>query len=181
MLVLGMGGSALLFAFILLVFMLRKHNGDVHFVMPKVFWASTLIIIFSSLTLNWANRAFVEERFRTYRLNLTLTLSSGIIFIVLQYIGWQEMLGKGIKFDTHNMGGVFIYVLTGLHVAHTLGGIIALSIANSDAFQNLKYVDSYVYSVNPPNQLKIKLLSIYWHFVDGLWITLFLFLLYHAA
>jgi cytochrome c oxidase subunit 3 len=90
------------------------------------------------------------------------------------------MLLAGITMS-NNTGGMFIYVLSGLHILHTLGGLIALASANKDAFQRMEYVDSYVYSVNPPNQLKIKLISIYWHFLDILWIVLFLFLLYHAS
>ena len=180
MLVLGMGGSALLFAFVLLVYVFRKGRGDVNFAIPQIFWLSTFVILFSSATLHWANRAFIEEHFRTYRLNLALTLILGIVFIILQLIGWQEMFKKGVVFDTHHMGGVFIYTLSGLHIFHIFAGIIALSFANNDAFRNLKYVDSFVYSVNPPNQLKIKLITIFWHFVDVLWVILFLFLLYHA-
>jgi cytochrome c oxidase subunit III len=181
MLILGMVGSALLFLFVLLIYLLRKGSGDVSLFIPKVFWFSTVVILLSSFMLQFANRAFVEERFRTYRLCLFLTLFLGIVFIILQFIGWQEMLSKGIHFDTNNMGGVFIYTLSGLHIFHTLGGIIFLLLVNRDALRNLKYVDSYVYSVNPPNQLKIKLISIYWHFVDCLWVLLFLFLLYHAT
>jgi cytochrome c oxidase subunit III len=56
-----------------------------------------------------------------------------------------------------------------------------LASANKDAFQRMEYVDSFVYSVNPPNQLKVKLISIYWHFIDILWVAIFLFLLYHAS
>ncbi|MFN3590499.1 MAG: heme-copper oxidase subunit III, partial [Spirosomataceae bacterium] len=64
---------------------------------------------------------------------------------------------------------------------HTAGGVIALIVAVVDAWRNRKYVDSFVYSVNPPNQLRLKLISIYWHFVDILWLILFLFLAYHAV
>jgi cytochrome c oxidase subunit 3 len=109
-----------------------------------------------------------------------LTLIAGLFFIVLQGFGWKTLLSSGITMR-NNTGGMFIYILSGLHIFHTLGGLIALASANTDAFQRMEYVDSYVYSVNPPNQLKIKLISIYWHFIDILWIAIFLFLLYHAT
>ncbi len=181
MLYLAMVGSALLFLFLILVFIAKEtRNQDIPIKIPGFFWASTWVILTSSATLYWANKAFHQERFRSYRLNISLTLIAGIFFIVLQGLGWRKMILSGITMS-NNTGGMFIYVLSGLHIFHTLGGLIALASANKDAFQRMEYVDSYVYSVNPPNQLKIKLISIYWHFIDALWIALFLFLLYHAS
>lgn len=181
MLYLAIVGSGLLFFFLLLVFITKEaRNQDIPLKTPGVFWVSTFVIIASSLTLQGANKAFKEERFRSYRLNISITLLLGILFIVLQGLGWRKMLSAGITM-ANNTGGMFIYVLSGLHILHTIGGLIALASANKDAFQRMQYVDSYVYSVNPPNQLKIKLISIYWHFIDILWIILFLFLLYHAS
>ena len=181
MLYLAIVGSGLLFFFLLLVFITKEaRNQDIPLKIPGVFWVSTFVIVASSLTLQGANKAFKEERFRSYRLNISITLLAGVSFIVLQGLGWQKMLSAGITM-ANNTGGMFIYVLSGLHILHTLGGLIALASANKDAFQRMQYVDSFVYSVNPPNQLKIKLISIYWHFIDILWIILFLFLLYHAS
>lgn len=181
MLYLAIVGSGLLFFFLLLVFITKEtRNQDIPLKIPGVFWTSTFVIIASSLTLQGANKSFKEERFRSYRLNISITLLAGILFIVLQFLGWRKMLMAGITMS-NNTGGMFIYILSGLHILHTLGGLIALASANRDAFQRMEYVDSFVYSVNPPNQLKIKLISIYWHFIDILWIILFLFLLYHAS
>jgi cytochrome c oxidase subunit III len=181
MLYLAMIGSGLLFFFLILVFIAKEaRNQEIPLKIPSVFWASTWMILTSSATLYWANKAFRKERFRSYRLNISLTLLAGIFFIVLQGFGWNKLLSSGITMQ-NNTGGMFIYILSGLHIVHTLGGLIALASANKDAFQRMEYVDSFVYSVNPPNQLKIKLISIYWHFIDVLWIAIFAFLLYHAS
>ena len=181
MLYLAMVGSALLFLFLIFVFITKENrNQDIPIKIPGMFWASTFVILVSSATLYWANKAFRQERFRSYRLNISLTLVAGIFFIVLQGLGWRKMLLAGITMS-NNTGGMFIYILSGLHIAHTLGGLIALAFANRDAFQRMEYVEAYVYSVNPPNQLKIKLITLYWHFIDILWIALFMFLLYHAS
>ena len=181
MLYLAMVGSALLFLFLIFVFITKEsRNQDIPIKIPGMFWASTFVILASSATLYWANKAFRQERFRSYRLNISLTLVAGIFFIVLQGLGWRKMLLAGITMS-NNTGGMFIYILSGLHIAHTLGGLIALAFANRDAFQRMEYVEAYVYSVNPPNQLKIKLITLYWHFIDILWIALFMFLLYHAS
>ncbi len=181
MLYLGIIGSSLLFCFIILVFATKEFNNQqITFKIPGVFWASTFIILTSSSTLHWANKAFREERFRSYRLNISLTLIFGIAFMILQAWGWRQMILKGITMS-NNTGGMFIYILSGLHLVHALGGIIALAVANNDAFKRMEYIESYVYSVNPPNQLKLRLISIYWHFIDALWLLLFIFLLYHAT
>lgn len=181
MLYLGIIGSSLLFCFIIIVFATKEFkNQEITFKIPGVFWASTFIILTSSSTLHWANKAFREERFRSYRLNISLTLILGITFMLLQAWGWRQMILQGITMS-NNTAGMFIYVLSGLHLVHALGGIIALAIANNDAFKRMEYVESYVYSVNPPNQLKLRLISIYWHFIDALWLLLFIFLLYHAS
>jgi len=181
MLYLAMVGSALLFFFLILVFISKEtQNQDIPINIPMQFWWSSWVILTSSATLYWANKAFRQERFRSYRLNISLTLLAGVFFIILQGFGWRKMLLSGITMS-NNTGGMFIYILSGLHIVHTLAGLIALASANKDAFQRMEYVDSYVYSVNPPNQLKIKLISIYWHFIDVLWIVLFMFLLYHAS
>jgi len=181
MLYLAMVGSALIFLFLILVFISKEaRNQDIPIKIPGVFWWSTWVILTSSATLYWANKAFRQERFRSYRLNISLTLIAGVFFIILQGFGWRTMLLSGITMS-NNTGGMFIYILSGLHIFHTLGGLIALASANKDAFQRMEYVESYVYSVNPPNQLKIKLITLYWHFIDALWVVLFLFLLYHAA
>ena len=181
MLYLSMIGSGLIFFFIIVVFITKEFsNQSIKLNIPKVFWASTWVILCSSSTLHWANKSFREERFRSYRLNISLTLIAGIAFIILQGLGWRQMIMEGVTMS-NNTGGMFVYILSGLHMFHTMGGIIALGVANRDAFKRMEYVDSYVYSVNPPNQLKLKLISIYWHFIDVLWIALFLFLLYHAS
>ena len=181
MLYLGILGSSLLFFFILLVFITKEFNNQqISIKIPGVFWASTCLILASSSTLHWANKAFKEERFRSYRLNISLTLICGIGFMLFQAWGWRQMISGGITMS-NNTGGMFIYILSGLHLVHALGGIIVLAVANNDAFKRMEYVESYVYSVNPPNQLKLRLISIYWHFIDALWIILFIFLLYHAA
>ncbi len=181
MLYLSIFGSGLLFFFVLFVFVKRKFDNEGLFVpIPNAFWVSTSAIILSSGTLAAAKHFFKNENFADYRLTVAVTFGLGVLFLGSQAWGWQEMLGQNIRLD-NNTGGSFVYVLSGLHLAHTFGGILALLVVVYDAFRNKSYVDSFVYSVNPPNQLRLKLTSIYWHFVDILWLILFVFLLFNAA
>src|SRR6218665_2208028 len=106
MLYLGIIGSSLLFFFIILVFITKEFNNQqVNLKIPGVFWASTWIILISSSTLHSTNKAFKEERFRSYRLNISLTLIFGIAFMILQAWGWRQMLLNGITMS-NNTGGM---------------------------------------------------------------------------
>ncbi|WP_081413854.1 cytochrome c oxidase subunit 3 [Eisenibacter elegans] len=146
------------------------------FDLPPAFWLSTAVIMASSYTLYLANVAFQEEQFKRFRSYILFTLSLGIGFMVLQAEGWRELIVQGVWLKGA-VSGSFVYVLSGLHMAHLAGGVIFLMVILIEAVRHTSYVDSFVYSVNPPNQLRLKLLTIYWHFVDVLWLYLFVFLL----
>ncbi len=181
MLILGIVSSSLLFAFILMVFIKKElANQDIPVQMPKIFWLSTFSILISSFTIFGAEKAIAKENFKQYRNLVSITWVLSLIFIVCQLMGWQIMYGKSVT-PANNTGGAFIYILSGLHILHTLGGVVALSYLLRDAFRNLSYVDSFVYSVNPPNQLRISLIGYYWHFVDVVWLVIFMFFLWHAT
>lgn len=179
MLLLGMGGSVLIFGFLLAIYLVRKgDSGWRDVALPRLFWLSTATILNSSYTLRSANVAFRREHFLNYRIMMGTTLGLGVLFVVLQVLGWAEMLSAGVKLGP-NIAGAFIYLISGLHIVHILVGLVFLVIVFRDALRNKKYLDAFVYSVNPPNQLKLNLVSFYWHFVDALWLVLFCFLLYH--
>jgi cytochrome c oxidase subunit III len=180
MLVVGITGIIFLFLTLSLLYILRKSGTDwVSFHIPPIFWVSTGMIVLSSITLRQATVCFKQEHFRQYRWMTGITLILGVLFICTQLIGWWQLTQEGIGMQTP--AGAFLFMLTGLHILHILGGIVFLLIAFVHAVKRPQYVDAFVYSVNPPNQLRLQLGSIYWHFVDGLWIYLFIFLLYHQG
>ena len=176
MLWLGVIGSSLLFISIFIIYLVRIQGNNGHFIaLPDMFWLSTLVILFSSILLHEANLAFKQERFLHYRLFLGATLTLGITFMLLQASGWLEMIENGFFINQSTSIG-FVYLLTGLHLVHILVGVIYLAVIFQKALKNRTYVDSFVYSVNPPNILKLKLITRYWHFVDALWLVVFLFM-----
>lgn len=176
---LGIASSVLLFTVVLAVYIIRRSASDWTDVkLPNVFLLSTIAIVLSSLTLRNANQAFRHERFDSYRTNMGTTLVLGTLFILLQGWGWRQMIQSGIGL-TGNPSGSFVYIISGIHLLHILIGLIFIVIALAEALRRRPYIDSFVYSVNPPNQLKIKLITLYWHFVDVLWIVLFIFLIIH--
>ena len=180
MLKLGVMGIGLMFSILILIYLSRMgHTSWYQFRLPKIFAWSTAVILLSSFALHQANLAIRDDLFLRYRVFLTFTLFLGITFCYLQYLGWVQMQKMGV-FLNKSLAGAFIYVISGLHVLHILGGIFFLTIAWIEAIRYRKYVDSFVYSVNPPNQLRLRLITYYWHFVDILWVFLFLlFVLNH--
>ena len=176
---LGIASSLMLFTMLLVAYIVRRTGTDwADIKLPAVFLVSTGVIMLSSLTLNNAVVSFRHERFSSYRSNLATTFGLGVLFMLLQSWGWRQMILAGVQLKGNPSGG-FIYIISGIHLLHILVGLIFLGIVLSEAFRRRPYVDSFVYSVNPPNKLKIRLITLYWHFIDLLWLGLFVFLLVH--
>jgi cytochrome c oxidase subunit III len=179
MLWLGILGSVIIFVFLSLLYLIRKENpGWYNFEMPRIFWLSTVAIVMSSFSLAWANRCFARERFSRHRYMLGATFVLGIIFCISQVMGWKHLQDSGVLMEG-SVSASFLYIFSGLHLLHILGGILVLFYALTDAIRNGSYIDSYIQSLNPVKMSRLRLVSIYWHFVDFLWIYLFGFFLYH--
>lgn len=167
-------GISIMFLALTAIYLFRKGQNEV--ALPSIFWLSTCCITLSSFSLWRVNITIKKERFRQAKFYLGATLGLGLLFIGLQVIGWQQMLAMKI-YLSNSIVGSFIYLISGLHIAHILGGIIFLALIFIDISRHTTYVDSFIHSVNPPNQLRLKLVTIYWHFVDILWLYLFVFFL----
>ncbi len=167
-------GISIMFFALTLLYVARKGNAEVK--IPSLFWFSTVCITLSSITLWRVNVMIQRERFRRAKLFLGATLGLGLGFIALQIAGWQQLIIAKIYLSNH-LAGSFIYIISGLHIAHILGGLVFLALMFVDIARHKTYVDSFIHSVNPPNQLRLKLVTIYWHFVDILWWYLFAFFL----
>lgn len=137
--------------------------------MPQVFWYSTATILLSSLTVQMALRSFKQREMRSYRQLMGVTVLLGAAFVILQWIGFQQIWNSGIQFRGVAGAGQFLYVIFGLHALHVLGGVIALVVMFTKAF----FGSSKMYSSIP-----VEVMSTYWHFVDVLWIYLMVFFLW---
>lgn len=176
---LGIASSLMIFTMLLVAYVVRQTGpGWTAAKLPNVFLISTGVILLSSLTLKNAVQAFRHERFSSYRTNIATTFGLGTLFVILQAWGWRQMIRAGIELGGNPAGG-FVYIISGVHLLHILVGLIFLAIILVEALRRRLYVDSFVYSVNPPNRLKIRLITLYWHFVDILWLGLFVFLAIH--
>ncbi len=160
----------MMFSALISAYVVRQAAGNwLEFPLPAQFYWSTLVIVVSSLVLHWAKKSFVNMNFKRYQALLVGALVLGVMFVYFQYSGWLSMTNNGILLDG-NPSGSFVYVISGLHAAHVLGGIAALLLAVLQSFIFNSEVDQ--------NRLvRLNLTVRYWHFVDLLWLYLFIFLL----
>lgn len=158
----------MLFAAFTSAYIVRQAAGNwLEFQLPNIFLINTAVILLSSVTLQIAYTAFKKERTSVYRLFLVITFILGLAFIALQYQGWLALTAIGVELTT-NPSGSFVYVISGVHAAHILGGLAAILIAILHAFA-LKH------KVTSARKLRFELTLIYWHFVDFLWVYLLIF------
>jgi cytochrome c oxidase subunit 3 len=166
----GMGSIVMMFAGLTSAYIVRKSGANwLQFDLPPVFWASTAIILFSSLTIHLALKSFKAREMKRYRSLITLTAILGILFAILQYDGFMYLYEHGVQVfgAGSNPSASFLGVIVGLHALHVLGGVIALLVIFFRAYR--RKVKNY-------NVTSVELVSTYWHFVDILWIYLFIFL-----
>ncbi len=142
------------------------------FSLPDIFMVSTAVIIASSLSLYVAQQAVKANKFRLISTGLFITFLLGLVFCWLQFQAWGELISKNIVFAgrASNVSGSILYVITALHFAHIVFGLIALLVTFFRATTG-KYTDK--------NHLGLSLCSIFWHFLDILWVVLFLFLYFN--
>jgi cytochrome c oxidase subunit 3 len=160
----------MLFAAFTSAYLVRKAEGNwVEFKLPNLFWISTGILALSSISMQFALAAAKKDQFNALRTSISITFVLGLLFLILQYYGWIQLVEMNVYF-VGNPSGSFVYVLSGLHGLHLISGLIVLLVALIAAFK-LK--------INAKALTQIKICSTYWHFLDALWIYLFLFLVFN--
>jgi cytochrome c oxidase subunit 3 len=155
----------MLFASLTSAYIVRRADGNwTAFDLPALFYSTTIIVLLSSVTMQWAYSAARKKDGKTVRTMTILTAILGITFLVGQFAGLMQLENAGIHW-TGNPSGTFVMVLAGLHGVHLISAIVFVFILLGSAIK-----------------LKVKLPTIemcatYWHFLGGLWLYLFVFLL----
>ncbi len=139
------------------------------FVLPEAFLISTLIIIISSITFILAKKSIQKNNRSQTTLFLLLTFFLGLFFIMNQLKGFQQIIDQGYNFTgpTSNVTMSYIYLIAVVHIVHVVVAMISLLVVIINHFKE-RY--------NSNNLLGLELSATFWHFVDILWIYLFLFL-----
>lgn len=172
MLWLGIVTIIMLFAGLTSAYIVRQAEGNwLQFELPLQFYISTAFIILSSVTMIWSVSSVKQNNLVNLQRGLLLTLVLGLGFAWSQFAAWSTLVNEGIFFTgaRSNAAGSYLYVISGVHLAHLAGGILALFYSFFKAFRR-KY--------SAQNSLGIELVATYWHFLDILWVYLLLFLLF---
>lgn len=167
----AMVSMTMMFAGLTSAFVVSKSRADwlKNFELPSAFYYSTAVIIACSVTFYLAKKAIQKDN-RAATTGLLLgTLALGILFVVLQFEGFGQIVQSGYYFTGagSSITTTFLYVVTVTHLLHLAGGLISLLIIIYNHFKQ-KY--------NSTQTLGIELGAMYWHFLDLLWVYLFLFL-----
>ena len=166
----GLGSIVMMFAGLTSAYIVKKSQANwLDFDLPNIFLVSTGVILLSSFTIQMAVKKQKEQNANQYRGFLSVTTILGVLFMILQVQGFMQLEANSIALTgaRSNSAASFLFVITGLHLLHVIGGVIALIVVNLKAFSA---------KTDKNNDLPVKLISSYWHFVDILWVYLFVFL-----
>ncbi len=140
-------------------------------VLPDAFLYSTLVLLASSIMLFLASRALRNGEGKKQQLFLWLTLGLGLVFAILQYQGWTSLYYTGALLVNNNAAVSMIYIVSGFHLLHILAGLGLILNSLIGSYRNLP-TNVAVY--------RQEITSIFWHFIDILWIYLYVFLLLNS-
>ncbi len=163
--------SIMLFAAFTSAYIVRKADGEwLLFSLPAIFAYSTAIILLSSVTMQWAYTLVKKGDINKAKPVLAVTFVLGLAFLYVQYLGWGELVDMNVFLggDSSNPAGSFVYILSGVHAFHLVTGLIYILIVLAMLFSG---------KITKEKSLQFSLCTIYWHFLDLLWIYLFVFLL----
>jgi cytochrome c oxidase subunit 3 len=162
------GSVTMLFASLTSAYIVRQAEGNwLYFELPSIFYTTTILILLSSVTMQWAYWSARKDNLERVRVLVAVTLVLGLAFVIGQVMGWGDLVGQRVYF-VGNPAGSFLYVLTGLHGLHLVSAIIFLMVVLVAAFR---------YKIHSKSLAQLEMCTTYWHFLGGLWLYLFVFLL----
>ncbi len=149
-------------------YIVRQAEGNwLIFELPQLFWINTGVILISSITMHWAYLSAKRDSLESVKIATIVTTILGVLFLVGQFLAWGDLVGQKI-YLVGNPSGSFVYIISGLHGLHIVGGVVFLLILLGSTFR---------YKVHSKSLNQIEMCATYWHFLGGLWLYLFVFLL----
>lgn len=173
LLMFAMISMIMMFAGLTSAFIVSKSRVDwlKDFQLPSAFFFSTAVIIGCSVAFHLAKKAIQKDNHKGTTMFLLATLALGILFVVLQFAGFGQIVERGYYFTgaESSITTTFLYIVTVVHLLHLAGGLISLLII---------IYNHYKQKYSSTQTLGIELGAMYWHFLDLLWVLLFLFLFF---
>jgi cytochrome c oxidase subunit 3 len=158
----------MIFAALTSAYIVRQAEGNwLEYELPEIFWVTSGIVVLSSISMQFAYFAAKKDNFLGLRIGMVATVLLGIGFLVGQWYSWVALVDREVFF-VGNPAGSFLYVFTGLHAVHLISGVIFLIIVLISTFRD---------KVHSKALNTLEMATTYWHFLGGLWLYLFLFLL----
>lgn len=158
----------MIFAALTSAYIVRQADGNwLIFDLPNLFLVTTAIILVSSGTMHWAYLAVKKDNLDAAKIAITATTILGLSFLVGQFMAWGQLVKNSVHW-VGNPSGSFVYVISGLHGLHIIGGVVFLIVV---------LISMYQAKIHSKKLLRIEMCATYWHFLGGLWLYLFVFLL----
>ena len=149
-------------------YIVKKSVGQWEYInFPTLFQWTSLIIVLSSLSMHFSYISAKKNNIKNIRLGLAVTAVLAVLFVVGQFMAWGKLVESGHHF-VGNPAGSFIYIFSGLHIVHLFGAFVFLGVVLANSFQ---------YKVHSKSLLRIEMCTTFWHFLGGLWLYLYLFLI----
>lgn len=145
-------------------------------ILHPVFMVNTAILLFSSITLEFARLYFRRDQWRNYKYAQAVFLSLALLFLAGQVAGWFILSRTGFGLE-HN-SAAYLFLISGFHALHLVGGLVFYGYFLSNSWKFLQdYPTAVVYFTDPVARRQLDLFSLYWHFLGGVWLYLLLFFL----
>jgi len=135
---------------------------------PRVVWGSTLILMASSVAIEFARQAVRKNQTAGLKQWMAVSGILGIAFLIGQFVAWRQLVAAGVYLAT-TLHSSFFYVLTGAHALHLFGGLVGLAYVLQKAFAN---------KLTATNHEPLRAFALYWHFMDVVWIYCFVLLIF---
>jgi cytochrome c oxidase subunit III len=143
--------------------------------LPVLFLFNTAILLGSSYTMIRARRCYLGDDTKGYQDNLKNTIRLSALFMLMQCVAWYWLFSNNILLKSSTTTA-YLYVISFVHLAHVVAGLPFLMLFYRTAKKRMvDPVTVLVYFSDPEKRLKLRLLTVYWHFLDGLWIYLVAF------
>jgi cytochrome c oxidase subunit III len=162
--------SGMMFLSLSSAYIVKKSFGDwVYVDFPDLFKYTSIIIVLSSISMQFAYISAKRNNLGNVKAGLVVTGLLAVFFVLGQWMAWGDLVDNNFHL-VGNPASSFVYIFTGLHVAHLAGALIFLGIVLAQSFN---------FKVHSKSMLRIEMCTTFWHFLGGLWLYLYLFLIFN--